>query len=136
IPQYELNKGWQTSWENRSVFLKRDKLTGINGENIIYPSEYNLLQNFPNPFNPQTKIKYVVSSESKISIRIYNALGKEIKELLNETCSCGEYEIAWNGTDNFGNKVSSGVYFFTMEANNFTQNSLPYRKTIKSVLLK
>ncbi len=136
IPQYELNKGWQTSWEKRSVILKRDKFTGINSENIIYPSEYNLLQNFPNPFNPQTKIKYVVSSESKINIRIYNALGKEIKELLNETRISGEYEITWNGTDKFGNKVSSGVYFITMEANSFSQNSLPFRKTIKSILLK
>lgn len=136
IPQYLLNKGWQGSLEFRSVFLKRDKLTGIDDENIIYPSDYNLFQNFPNPFNPQTKIKYVVSSESKISIRIYNALGKEIKELLNTTRSSGVYEIIWKGTDNLGNKVSSGVYFITMEANSFSQNSLPFRKTIKSILLK
>ncbi len=135
IPQYLLNKGWQESWEKRSVFLKRDKLTGIDSKNIIYPSAYNLLQNFPNPFNPQTKIKYAVSSESKINIRIYNTLGKEIKELLNETRLSGEYEITWDGIDNFGNKVSSGVYFITMEAN-YSNNNLPFRKTIKSVLLK
>ncbi|MCC6253602.1 MAG: T9SS type A sorting domain-containing protein [Ignavibacteriaceae bacterium] len=136
IPQYLLNKGWQESWEKRSIFLKRDKLTGVDAENIIYPTGYNLLQNFPNPFNPQTKIKYVVSSESKISIRIYNTLGKEIKVLLSETRNHGEYEITWDGTDNFGNKVSSGVYFITMEANNFSKNSLPFRKTIKSIFLK
>jgi hypothetical protein len=136
IPQYLLNKGWQESWENRSVFLKRDKLTGIDDENIIYPSEYNLLQNFPNPFNPQTKIKYIVSSESTINIKIYNTLGKEIKVLINETRNSGEYEMTWDGTDNFGNKVSSGVYFITMEAISLIQNSLPFRKTIKSVLLK
>lgn len=136
IPQYLLNKGWQESWENKSVFLKRDRLSGLDDEIIIYASEYNLMQNFPNPFNPQTKIKYVVSSESKISIRIYNTLGKEIKELLNETRNHGEYEITWDGTDNFGNKVSSGVYFITMEANSFSKNSLPFRKTIKSIFLK
>jgi hypothetical protein len=136
IPQYLLNKGWQGSWENRSVFLKRDKLTGIDSENIIYPSEYYLSQNFPNPFNPETKIKFTVSSESKINIGIYNTLGKEIKELLNETRLSGEYETTWDGTDNFGNKVSSGVYFITMEANSFTKNSLPFRKTIKSIFLK
>lgn len=136
IPQYELNKGWQTSWEKRSVFLKRDKLTGIDDENIISPSEFNLLQNFPNPFNPQTKLKYVVSSESKINIRIYNTLGKEIKVLIDETRSSGEYEITWDGTDNFSKKVSSGVYFITMEAISLSNNSLPFRKTIKSVLLK
>ena len=136
IPQYLLNKGWQESWENRSVFLKRDKLSDIDEESIIYPSEYNLLQNFPNPFNPQTKIKYVVSSDSKINIRIYNTLGKEIKELINDTRSSGEYEINWDGTDNFSKKVSSGVYFITMEVNSLSNNFLPFRKTIKSVLLK
>jgi hypothetical protein len=136
IPEYTLYKGWEGSLEKRSVFLKRDNLTGIEEETNIYPAEFNLLQNYPNPFNPQTKIKFLVASESKISIRIYNTLGKEIKELLNETRNHGEYEIIWDGTDNFGNKVSSGVYFITMEANSFSKNSLPFRKTIKSILLK
>ncbi len=136
IPQYRLNKGWQESWELRSVFLKRDKLTGIEEENIIYPSEYNLLQNFPNPFNPATSIKFALPIESNINIKIYNTLGKEIKELINDTRSSGEYEITWDGTDNFSKQVSSGVYFLTMEATGLTQNSLPFRKTIKSVLLK
>ncbi len=136
VPEYLLNKGWQESWELRSVFLKRDKLTDVDVENIIYPTEYNLLQNYPNPFNPRTKVKFLVTSESKINIRIYNTLGKEIKVLLSETRNHGEYEITWDGTDNFGNKVSSGVYFITMEANSFSKNSLPFRKTIKSILLK
>lgn len=136
IPQFWLSKGWPESRENRSVFLKRDKLTDVVNEDIIHPSEFNLLQNFPNPFNPETKIKFVISSESKIKIRIYNTLGKEIKELINETRNSGEYEITWNGTDNFNNKVSSGVYFITMEANSFSNNSLLFRKTIKSILLK
>jgi hypothetical protein len=136
IPEYTLYKGWQGSLEKRSVFLKRDKITGVEEENNIHPTEFNLLQNYPNPFNPSTNIKFTVSSESKISIRIYSAIGKEIKELLNETRSSGEYEITWNGTDNSGNKVSSGIYFITMEANSLTQNSLPFRKTIKSIFLK
>lgn len=99
-------------------------------------NNFDVYQNYPNPFNPQTKVKFLVTSESKISIRIYNTLGKEIKELLNETRNNGEYEITWDGTDNFGKKVSSGVYFITMEANNFSKNSQPFRKTIKSILLK
>jgi hypothetical protein len=136
IPEYTLYKGWVGTLEKRSVFLKRDILAGVKEENNIYPSEFNLLQNFPNPFNPETKIKFVVSSEAKINIKIYNTLGKEIKELINETRNSGEYEIAWDGTDNFGKKVSSGVYFIKMEANSLTQNSLPYRRTIKSVLIK
>jgi FlgD Ig-like domain/FG-GAP-like repeat len=136
IPEFTLYKGWEGSLELRSVFLKRDKLTGIKEENTIYPAEFNLMQNYPNPFNPATNIKFTVSSESKISIRIFSVIGKEIKELINDTRISGEYETTWDGTDNLGNKVSSGVYFITMEANSFTQNSLPFRKTIKSILLK
>lgn len=136
IPQYELNRGWQGSTENRSVFLKRDKLTNIDDENTIYPSEFNIFQNYPNPFNPETKIKFTTSLEAEVKIKVYNTLGKEIKELLNKTRSCGEHEITWNGTDNFGERVSSGVYFITMEAVDLLKNELPFRKTIKSILLK
>ena len=136
IPEYLLNKGWQESWELRSVFLKRDNLTGIKEENTIQPVEFDLMQNYPNPFNPDTRIKFIVSSESKISIRIYNVLGEEIKELLNETRISGEYEIGWNGTDSFGTKVPSGIYFITMEAHSYIQNSLPFQKTIKSIMVR
>ena len=136
IPEYLLNKGWQESWELRSVFLKRDNLTGIKEKNTIHPAEFDLMQNYPNPFNPSTRIKFILSSESKVNIRIYNILGQEIKELLNETRICGEYEIGWNGTDSFGTKVPSGVYFITMEANSYTQNSSPFRKTIKSIMVR
>ena len=136
IPEYLLNKGWQESWELRSVFLKRDHLASIKEGNNLRPTEFNLLQNYPNPFNPDTRIRFTISSESEINIRIYNTLGEEIKELLNQTRISGEYEIDWDGTDNFGNRVPSGVYFITMEANSYTQTSLPFRKTIKSVLVK
>lgn len=136
IPEFLLNKGWQTSWEFRSVFLKRDNLSVIEEENNIYPTQFNLLQNYPNPFNPLTNIKFIVSSESEISIRIYNTLGKEIKELLNETRKNGEYEITWDGTNDYGYKVSSGVYFITMEAIGSAKNNLPFRKTIKSIFIK
>ena len=136
IPEYLLNKGWQESWELRSVFLKRDNLTGIKEKNTIHPAEFDLMQNYPNPFNPSTRIKFILSSESKVNIRIYNILGQEIKELLNETHICGEYEIGWNGTDSFGTKVPSGVYLITMEANSLTVDSSPFRKTIKSIMVR
>ena len=136
IPEYGLYKGWEGSLEKRSVFLKRDHLASIKEGNNLRPTEFNLLQNYPNPFNPDTRIRFTISSEYEINIRIYNTLGEEIKELLNQTRISGEYEIDWDGTDNFGNRVPSGVYFITMEANSYTQTSLPFRKTIKSVLVK
>ena len=127
IPQYRLSKGGYESWE--SIFLKRDKIVSVNEEENNLPNDFELFQNFPNPFNPETKIKFSLPSVSEIKMNIYDILGKEIKKLISETRSSGEYEITWYGTDNSGNKVPSGIYFITMEAESF-------RKTIKSVFLK
>ncbi len=135
ITQYSLSNDWPMSLTYRSYFQKRNKITGIEDEDDVVPSEFNLYQNYPNPFNPVTSIKFALPIKSDIKIKIYNTLGKEIKEILNETRSSGEYKINWDGTDNNRNMVSSGVYFITMQANN-DNNNLSFRKTIKSILLK
>lgn len=135
ITQYSLSNSWPMSLEYRSYFQKRNKLTNIKNDDNFIPSDFNLFQNYPNPFNPITNIKFVVPIESKTNIKVYDIIGKEIKELLNETRKSGEFEITWNGTDNSNNKVSSGVYFITLQVNN-AKNNLPIRKTIKSILLK
>jgi hypothetical protein len=135
ISQYSLTNGFPQPFEFRSYFQKRNKFTDVDEKDNFLPSEFNLFQNYPNPFNPVTSIKFVLPIESNINIKIYNTLGKEIKELLNETRISGEYEITWDGTDNNRNKVSSGVYFIAMQANS-SSNNLPFRKTIKSILLK
>jgi len=135
ITQYSLSNSWPTSLNYRSYFQKRNRLTDVELQDNFLPSEFNLFQNYPNPFNPITSIKFALPIESNINIKIYNTLGKEIKELLNEARLSGEYEIIWDGTDNFRNKVSSGIYFITMQANNSNSN-LPFRKTIKAILLK
>ncbi|MCJ7555014.1 MAG: T9SS type A sorting domain-containing protein [Ignavibacteriaceae bacterium] len=136
IPQYFLSKGWPESWEYRSVFLKRDKLSDIDEQEIKIPVEYRLFQNYPNPFNPETNIKFALPSTSEVRIKIYNILGKEIKELLNETRSSGEYEIAWNGTDSKGNQMPSGVYFITISALPSNREVVIFQKTIKALLVK
>jgi hypothetical protein len=137
IPQYFLSKGWPESWEYRSFFLKRDDLSDIEDKEPTFPKEYQLYQNYPNPFNPETNIRFTLPKTSEVKIKVYNLLGKEIQEIINETRLSGEYKITWNGTDNSGNKVPSGVYFITMfavpessgEANSFL-------KTIKAILIK
>jgi hypothetical protein len=136
IPQYFLSRGWDESWEERSVFLKRNKVTNISEEEIGLPAGYELNQNYPNPFNPETIINFAIPATSLVSLKVHNLLGKEIKEIISDTRSSGKYEITWNGTDNFGNQVPSGVYFITMEASNIEGKSLPFRKTIKSILIK
>lgn len=115
IPQYELNKGWQDSWENRSVFLKRDKLSDIDDENIIYPSDNNLLQNYPNPFNPSTKISYSIKEEGLVTIKVYDILGKEIAILVNEIQPAGIYEAEFNAS-----QLPSGMYIYKIQAGSFS----------------
>lgn len=80
---------------------------------LIAPSDYNLEQNYPNPFNSQTIIHYQINQgagEYEVKFLIYNSLGKLIRTLVNERQAPGKYSIAWDGRDNFGNIVSSGIY--------------------------
>lgn len=91
----------------------------IQTENSI-PNDYQLLQNYPNPFNPSTKIQFAIPKAEKVSIIVYDIMGKEVKRLVDyDLLNPGTYTIEWNGTDNFGNKVSSGIYFARMTAGQF-----------------
>ena len=119
-----------------SVFYKRNNVTDVMEPPNPVPGSYDLAQNYPNPFNPVTNIKFSLPELSDIEIKVYNILGKEIKELLNETRSSGEHKTSWNGKDDYGNTVPSGVYFITMKANTVNSKAGCFQKTIKAVLLK
>jgi uncharacterized repeat protein (TIGR01451 family) len=81
--------------------------------------DYKLEQNYPNPFNPSTTIRYNVLVSGRVTLKIYDLLGKEIKTLVNEDQINGKYQTVWNGENNFGSKVSSGVYFYQLKAGDF-----------------
>jgi hypothetical protein len=88
-----------------------------------------LHKNYPNPFNPSTIIKYDLPNTSEVVLRIYNTLGQEVATLINEAQIAGEKLVVWNGSDRFGNQVSSGIYIYRLEAGDFV-------KSRKMVLLK
>ncbi len=90
-------------------------------ENGEIPDKFALYQNYPNPFNPTTTIKYSIAKNAKVSLKIYDLLGREIKTLVNETKAPGTYSVRWNGTTSSGSKVASGIYFYRIKAGNFTQ---------------
>ncbi len=81
--------------------------------------EYSLSQNYPNPFNPVTKIKYTLKYDSKVTLTIYNILGQLVKEVVDSFESKGLKEVLWDGTNEYGNQVSSGVYFYKLTAGDF-----------------
>lgn len=91
-----------------------------DGNNKTTPMEYRLEQNFPNPFNPTTTIRYSLTSPEKVSIRIYDVSGQLLKEFNNEHSQSGDYDVVWDGKNNFGEKVSSGAYFYQLNVGNYT----------------
>jgi len=112
-----------------SVRIPRPVLLTSVSENNSIPTEYKLDQNYPNPFNPSTTINFQLSSAGIVNVKIFDILGREVITLVNTQKPAGKYQVIWNGTDNFGNKVTSGVYFYRVQTGNFIASK-------KMVLLK
>ena len=91
-------------------------ITGVGDNKNPLPTEFALSQNYPNPFNPTTTIKYDLPEQANVVLKIYNLLGQEVVTLTNSPQSAGYYAATWNGRNNFGLQVSSGVYFYRFEA--------------------
>ena len=83
--------------------------------------EYELSDNFPNPFNPSTNISFSVASYGEVSLVVFDALGREVNALVSEVYSPGSYKVTWNGDDQNGNLMSSGMYFYRLDAGEFSQ---------------
>lgn len=118
----------QSIYRHLSRIYKPDSLTSVI-EDVLSPTQLGLYQNFPNPFNPSTNVKFELNKSENVSIKVYNILGKEITTLLDEQLSPGSYTIDWEAEDSNGKLLPSGVYFIKMKAGSF-------QKTIKTVLLK
>jgi len=84
------------------------------------PAETTLVGNYPNPFNPSTTIRYTLSNEGSVSVRVYNMLGQEVATLVDGVQKAGEQSVTWHGTNNFGQSVASGLYIYRLQAGNLT----------------
>jgi hypothetical protein len=87
------------------------------------PSTYALEQNFPNPFNPTTQIRYGLPMQSNVKLTIHNVLGQEVARIVDEDQDAGFYEVQWEGKNQEGTAVASGVYFYRIQAGNFVKIS-------------
>ncbi|MBI2506099.1 MAG: T9SS type A sorting domain-containing protein [Candidatus Latescibacteria bacterium] len=85
------------------------------------PITYGLGQNYPNPFNPETEIHYSVPEPVDVQLDIYNALGQRVRTLVSAAHAPGEYAVNWDATDNKGQKLSAGIYFYVMQAGTFVE---------------
>ncbi|MBV6420072.1 MAG: hypothetical protein DAHOPDDO_01299 [Ignavibacteriaceae bacterium] len=114
-----------SKWNAGSTFYPFTWTDYTSIENEVQPIQtFNLFQNFPNPFNPTTKIRYEIPEMSFVTIKVYDVLGKQILSLVNEEKSAGNYEIEFNGKE-----LASGIYYYRIAADNFSQ-------TKKMILLK
>ena len=93
------------------------------------PVTYEVGQNQPNPFNPETAIEYALPSATQVSVRIYNVVGQLVKTLVDDYQAAGQHQVVWNGTNENGERVASGIYLYRFETPD-------YQKTIKMALLK
>jgi hypothetical protein len=90
------------------------------GERKIIPEEFVLYNNYPNPFNPETRITYALPVDSHVRVEIYNSLGQNVAMLVDAPQKAGAYQVQWKALDQKGNAVPSGVYFYRLTAGDFT----------------
>jgi len=105
--------------ENSKIILTRvvtDRLSRL------IPDSYALNQNYPNPFNPNTIIRYSLPKQSDVNITIYNILGQEVVVLVDKAQPAGYHQVVWEGKNSQGKPVASGIYFYRIEAGEFTDN--------------
>ena len=86
------------------------------------PTAYALEQNYPNPFNPSTQIRYALPEEARVTISVYDLMGRKVRTLVNDVQSAGYRSVVWNATNDMGRQVSAGVYIYSIQSGDFVQN--------------
>ena len=96
--------------------------TGIGDDLAGIPTEFSLDQNYPNPFNPTTTIKYGLKEASDVELTVYNMLGQKVRTLVSAQQNAGYQSIQWDGRNDNGSKVASGIYIYKLSANDFVSS--------------
>ena len=94
-------------WNSGGTAIKPLQTSGL-------PDRYKLAQNYPNPFNPTTTISFQMPKAGNVNLKIFNIVGQEVRDLESGNLTAGSYQAIWDGKDNFGKTVASGVYFYQL----------------------
>ena len=131
------HSGWAIKAGTGVIATPADPLlTSVNSEEGNVPGEFSLSQNYPNPFNPETVIKFSLPIFSEVKLVVIDMLGREVKQLVNSIQPAGTHQIAWDGRDNRGNRVASGVYYYRMTARNVGDGGITHVFVKSAMLLK
>lgn len=117
------------------VSLIATDLVGIGGEDGHAAASFSLAQNYPNPFNPETNIGFRMPDAGFVQLKIYEISGRLVKTLVDEALSVGDYTYVWEGKNDLGQQVASGIYFYRLMISNAKFGN-PYIQTRKMVLLR
>ena len=120
------NSGGGFSYSRTAVTTSMDMITD---DGSVLPDKYTLQQNFPNPFNPVTTLRYNLPENRLVNITIYDMLGRKVKTLINQNQDAGHKSVIWDATNDYGKPVSAGIYLYQIQAGEYMQ-------TKKMVLLK
>ena len=96
-----------------SDFISKITLTGVENSKTQIPEDYELEQNFPNPFNPSTKIEFFLKQSGKVKLDVYNLIGQKVAELINEELLAGFHNVNFNASD-----LASGIYIYQLKVDN------------------
>lgn len=117
---YEIIMGGQQG--NVALLSGGNLVTSVGGTSGELPQKFELGQNYPNPFNPSTTINISVPTQADFSLKIYDLLGREVKSFAFERVPAGEHSVVWDGKNEAGKNVASGVYCYRMQAGNIVQS--------------
>ena len=106
--------------ENTGIYRTAISVSDVKKEDKTIPNKFNLSQNYPNPFNPSTNIKFSIPSSGTVSLKVYDMLGKEVAELVNDELAAGNYTVEFNA-DAVNQNLASGVYFYRLESKYLSQ---------------
>jgi hypothetical protein len=118
--KYDMSMGVHNT--KYTVALLRASLglvTGVEIDPLALPKTFELSQNYPNPFNPTTEIRFDIPKSSSVKMVVYDIMGRVVRTLVDQKMEAGSHRISWNGRDQAGNTVSSGVYFYHISADGF-----------------
>ncbi len=127
--------GWGINFQG--ILKRNSSLVSIDDDvSVNLPATITLHQNYPNPFNPETTIEFEFSETSDVRLTVYNLLGQQVRVLVDQRQAPGFHRVQWDGRDNAGETVSSGIYFYRLEAQPVLGSGAVLEETRRMILLK